>query len=101
MTTKGADMNRDLVEGSWNQFKGGVQVRWSILIGDHLGVISGKRTRLAGERQAAFGALRSKTLRGVMRARTSARSFSSVPALTGSLRSKAPVMSMPTHGNHY
>lgn len=93
-------MNRDLVAGGWNQFKGKVLVRWSILIGDHLGVITGKRTQLAGERQSAYGALRSKTLRSVMRARSSARSFSSGPALTGSLRSKTSIISMTSHVNH-
>jgi uncharacterized protein YjbJ (UPF0337 family) len=84
-------MNRDLVEGNWNQFKGKVLVRWSILVGDHLGVISGKRQQLAGERQSAYGVLRSKTLRGAKSARSPALAFSSDSAggrqsVGGSLR---------------
>ncbi len=66
-------MNRDLVEGNWNQFKGMVQVRWGMLIGDHLGVITGRRTQLFGDRQRAYGVIRSKTLRGNMRVRSPAR----------------------------
>lgn len=70
-------MNLDLVQGNLKQFKGKVRVRWSTLIGDRLGVISGKRTQSAGERQSAYGVLRSKALRGSLNARSSARSFSS------------------------
>ena len=57
-------MNRDIVEGNWKQFKGRAQARWSVLIGDHLGVITGRRTQVAGARQSAYGVIRSKTLRG-------------------------------------
>ncbi len=68
-------MNRDLVQGSLKQFKGKVRVRWSTLIGDHFGVISGKRTQSAGERQSAYGLLRSKALRGSLNTGASAHSF--------------------------
>lgn len=57
-------MNRDIVEGSWKQFKGNVQERWSLLIGDHLGAISGRRAQMAGERQRAYGLVCSRSLRG-------------------------------------
>jgi len=56
-------MNRDIVAGSWKQFKGKLQVLWGMLIGDHLGVITGRRTQVVGERQWAYGLLRSRTLR--------------------------------------
>ena len=39
-------MNRDIVQGNWKQFKGKVQVRWGMLIGDYLRVISGRSTQL-------------------------------------------------------
>ncbi len=68
-------MNRDLVQGNLKQFKGKVRVHWSTLIGDHLGVISGKRTQSTGERQSAYGVLRAKALRGTLNAHSSARSF--------------------------
>jgi len=54
------DMNRDIVQGNWKQFKGKVRVRWGRLIGDYLGVITGRRTQSVGERQRAFGVFRSK-----------------------------------------
>lgn len=59
-------MNRDIVEGNWKQFKGKVQVRWGRLTGDYLGVVTGKRTQLAGEIQRSYGAIRSKKLAGAM-----------------------------------
>jgi hypothetical protein len=42
---RGGKMNLDLVQGNLKQFKGKVRVRWSTLIGDQLGVISGTRTQ--------------------------------------------------------
>jgi uncharacterized protein YjbJ (UPF0337 family) len=54
------DMNRDIVQGNWKQFKGKVRVRWGRLVGDYLGVVTGRRTQLVGERQRAFGVFRSK-----------------------------------------
>ena len=55
-------MNRDIVEGSWKQIKGKVHVRWSMLIGDPLGAVSGRHTQYDGERQSAYGAIHSKPL---------------------------------------
>jgi len=56
-------MNRDIVQGNWKQIKGKMQAGWGMLIGDHLGVITGRRTQFVGERQRAYGAFRRKTLR--------------------------------------
>jgi uncharacterized protein YjbJ (UPF0337 family) len=98
--TKEAGMNRDLVAGNWNQFKGKVLVRWSILVGDHLGVISGKRKQLAGERQSAYGVLRSKTLRCAMNARSPAHASSSHSAAVGNPPAGVSATTMPTHENH-
>ncbi len=66
-------MNLDIVEGSWTQFKGKVQARWSRLVGNPLGVISGKRMQVVGQRQSAYGAIRAKSLRGVTKDRYPAR----------------------------
>lgn len=93
-------MNRDIVAGNWNQLRGRMLAGWSLLIGDHLGVISGKRRQLAGERQSAYGVLRSKTLHGVLRIRTPTGSFSSGPLLAGNLRPKAATLSMASRENH-
>ena len=76
-------MNRDIVEGNWKQFKGKVQVRWGRLIGDYLGVVSGKRTQLAGEIQQSYGVIRSTTLTGAMRTRYPARSVSPTASAQG------------------
>lgn len=75
-TPKGVGMNRDTVVGNWNKFKGNLQVRWCRLIGDPLGVISGKRTQSTGERQLSYCALRSSTLRGILRTHSSGGSYS-------------------------
>jgi len=49
------DMNWDIVEGNWKQFKGKVKVQWNNLTDDHLDVIAGKRTELAGKIQETYG----------------------------------------------
>lgn len=48
-------MNWDIVEGSWTQFKGNVQVQWGKLTDDHLDVIAGNRDQLAGKIQETYG----------------------------------------------
>lgn len=68
-------MNLDIVQGNLKQLKGKVRVRWCVLFGDHLGVISAKRTLSAGERQSAYGALRAKALRGTKNGDSAGRSF--------------------------
>lgn len=52
---KEIDMNWDIVEGNWKQFKGKVKTRWGKLTDDQLDVIGGKRTQLAGKIQEAYG----------------------------------------------
>jgi len=48
-------MNWDQVEGNWKQFKGEVKKQWGKLTDDHLDVIAGKRDKLAGRVQEAYG----------------------------------------------
>jgi uncharacterized protein YjbJ (UPF0337 family) len=48
-------MNWDIVEGNWKQFKGRIRVRWGKLTDDHLDLIAGKRTVLAGKIQELYG----------------------------------------------
>lgn len=48
-------MNRDRVEGSWKQFSGKLQERWSRLLGDESGASAARHTRLAGSMQARRG----------------------------------------------
>jgi uncharacterized protein YjbJ (UPF0337 family) len=52
---KELDMNWDIVEGNWKQFKGKVKAQWGKLTDDHLDEIAGKRDELAGRIQEAYG----------------------------------------------
>jgi len=54
--TKGdAPMNRDRVEGNWEQMKGRIKQKWGKLTDDDLDYISGKRQELAGKIQERYG----------------------------------------------
>jgi uncharacterized protein YjbJ (UPF0337 family) len=48
-------MNWDLIEGNWKQFQGHVRERWGRLTDDHIDTIAGKRDRLTGTIQDAYG----------------------------------------------
>ncbi len=48
-------MNKDILEGKWNQFKGSAQKKWGKLTDDDLDQIQGDRTKLAGKIQEAYG----------------------------------------------
>ncbi|NLR74465.1 CsbD family protein [Leeia aquatica] len=48
-------MNWDITEENWKQFKGKVKAQWAKLTNDHLDVIAGKRTALAGKIQETYG----------------------------------------------
>lgn len=48
-------MNWDRIEGNWKQIAGSVKARWGKLSDDHLAVIEGKRERLLGRIQEAYG----------------------------------------------
>lgn len=48
-------MNKDILEGKWNQFKGEAQKKWGKLTNDDLDQIEGNRTKLAGKIQEVYG----------------------------------------------
>jgi uncharacterized protein YjbJ (UPF0337 family) len=48
-------MNWDLIEGNWKQFQGHVRERWGRLTDGDIDTIAGKRDRLAGTIQDAYG----------------------------------------------
>ena len=48
-------MNRDIVAGNWEQFKGKVKAQWGKLTGRDLDVIDGKRVELSGSIQEGYG----------------------------------------------
>ncbi len=58
-------MNRDQVQGNWNQLKGKAQQQWGKLTNDDLDQIEGKQTELAGRIQERYGKSREEAEREV------------------------------------
>jgi uncharacterized protein YjbJ (UPF0337 family) len=54
-------MNWDIIEGNWKQFKGKAKEQWSKLSSSQLGAIAGKRDKLVGTIQEAYGITRDQT----------------------------------------
>jgi uncharacterized protein YjbJ (UPF0337 family) len=52
---KEIEMDWNIVEGNWKQFKGKVKTQWGKLTDDHLDVIAGKRDQLMGKIQESYG----------------------------------------------
>jgi uncharacterized protein YjbJ (UPF0337 family) len=48
-------MNKDIIEGKWEQLKGGVQKNWGKLTDDDLDIIKGDAKILAGKIQERYG----------------------------------------------
>ncbi len=48
-------MNKDILEGKWEQVKGNIQKKWGKLTDDDLDVINGDATILAGKLQEKYG----------------------------------------------
>jgi len=48
-------MNKDILEGKWEQAKGEVQKQWGKLTNDDLDVIKGDTKKLAGKIQEKYG----------------------------------------------
>ncbi|MEX2318454.1 MAG: CsbD family protein [Bauldia sp.] len=48
-------MNRDIIQGNWNQLKGQVQQHWGKLTGDELDRVEGRRKELVGLVQEHYG----------------------------------------------
>ena len=51
-------MNKDIIEGNWEQLKGSVQEQWGELTDDKLDQIEGNRKKLTGEIQETYGIAR-------------------------------------------
>ena len=71
---KEVDMNWDIVEGSWKQFKGKVKARWGTLTDDHLDVIAGKHVEVAGKAQKGYGIAKNEAEQQIKRFEKSAKS---------------------------
>jgi uncharacterized protein YjbJ (UPF0337 family) len=48
-------MNKNQIEGNWEQIKGKVQSQWGKLTNDDLDVIEGDRKQLSGRLQERYG----------------------------------------------
>jgi uncharacterized protein YjbJ (UPF0337 family) len=48
-------MNWDRIEGNWKQFKGSAKEQWGKLTNDQLDMAAGKRDKLVGKIQEAYG----------------------------------------------
>lgn len=48
-------MNKEQIEGSWNQLKGKIKTKWSRLTDDELGEIDGQKDVLLGKLQQHYG----------------------------------------------
>ena len=48
-------MNKDIIEGKWEQLKGKAKEKWGELTNDDWDVIAGKRDQLSGRIQERYG----------------------------------------------
>ncbi|MAM34728.1 MAG: hypothetical protein CMH28_06610 [Micavibrio sp.] len=48
-------MNKNTIEGNWEQLKGDVQKKWGKLTNDDLDVVEGNRKKLSGLIQEKYG----------------------------------------------
>ena len=48
-------MNKDILEGKWEQIKGEVQTKWGKLTNDDIDVIKGDMKKLTGKLQEKYG----------------------------------------------
>jgi uncharacterized protein YjbJ (UPF0337 family) len=52
------DMNWNIIEGNWAQYKGQVKAQWGKLTDNHIDVIAGRREQLEGQLQNSYGIAR-------------------------------------------
>lgn len=58
-------MNKDILKGKWNQFKGEVKKQWGDLTDDDLRQIDGEYDKLVGRVQERYGYTREEAQREV------------------------------------
>lgn len=60
-------MNKQILKGKWNQFKGEVQKEWGKLTNDDVDMIDGEYDKLIGRIQERYGRSREEAQREVDR----------------------------------
>lgn len=60
-------MNKDILKGKWNQFKGEIQQEWGELTNDDMNIINGEYDKLVGRIQERYGRSRDEAEREVNR----------------------------------
>lgn len=58
-------MNRDTLNGNWEQLKGRIRQQWGKLTDDDLAVVEGKQEELAGRIQERYGIARDEAERDI------------------------------------
>ena len=58
-------MNKDIIEGNWEQLKGSIKKQWGKLTDDHLDEIKGDKQKLAGRIQELYGIKREEAQKKV------------------------------------
>lgn len=48
-------MNKDILKGKWNTYKGKIKEQWGRLTDDEIDQINGRRDQLVGKLQEAYG----------------------------------------------
>ncbi len=67
-------MNKDQIEGNWEQLKGTVRKQWGKLTDDQVTQIKGSRQKLSGQIQEAYGVAREEAEKQIDEWQKSSRS---------------------------
>lgn len=58
-------MNKDILQGKWEQLKGSIQKKWGKLTHDDVNQIAGDRKMLSGKIQERYGIIQDKADREI------------------------------------
>ncbi len=67
-------MNKDQIQGNWEQLKGNIQKQWGKLTDDQLDQIEGDRKKLSGQIQESYGIAKEEAEKQIDRWEASNRS---------------------------
>jgi uncharacterized protein YjbJ (UPF0337 family) len=64
-TTKGIEMNQDILKGRWSQLKGELKTQWGKFTDNDIAQIEGQRDKLVGKVRERYGLAREDAERQV------------------------------------